>query len=68
MSKNTQDTEQKFQHYWRCKHHPSAIDNFFHSRTMCEWSCHAEELRWYHNGEHPLPKSWGGLPKTISGE
>jgi len=25
---------------------------------MCEWGCHTQELRWYHHGMHPLPKSW----------
>lgn len=49
---------ESFQHYWRCAHHPSSIANFFEKRTTCEWECHTQELRWYHNGEHPLPKSW----------
>ena len=59
MSKNTQDAEQRHQRYWRCAHHPSAIENFFEKRTLCEWDCHTQELMWFHNGTHPMPKSWG---------
>jgi hypothetical protein len=47
------------QHFWCCVHHPVAMTNFFEKRTACEWMCHAQELRWYHNGVHPMPKSWG---------
>jgi hypothetical protein len=49
-----------YQHYWRCAHHTSAIQNFFEQRNSCEWCCHTQELQWYHGGEHPLPKSWSG--------
>ena len=28
-----------FQHYWRCNHHPVALDNFFSSMTQCEHGC-----------------------------
>jgi hypothetical protein len=49
-----------FQYYWRCAHYPSALTNFFERRPRCEWMCHTQELRWYHGGEHPKPKSWGG--------
>ena len=52
----------EFQYHWRCAHHPSSIENFFDFRTTCEWDCHTQELRWYHNGEHPLPTSWGTPP------
>jgi hypothetical protein len=48
-----------FQHYWRCAHHPSAIENFFDHRTTCEWGCHEQTLLWHHSGFHPAPKSWG---------
>lgn len=52
-------SEPQFQHYWRCAHHPIAIKNFFEGRTECEWECHLTELKWYHSGVHPTPKSWG---------
>lgn len=54
------------QRFWRCAHHPSAIDNFFGALTTCEWGCHDEALRWYHRGNHPLPKSWGTPPKPLT--
>lgn len=41
------------QFFWRCAHHPSAIENFFEKRTTCEWGCHTQELKWYHHGMHP---------------
>jgi hypothetical protein len=41
--------------FWRCEHHPLAIDNFFAQRAECEWCCHTQELRWHHNGTHPTP-------------
>ena len=46
------------QNFWRCAHHTSAIENFFSTRQTCEWGCHTTELRWYHSGESPMPKSW----------
>jgi hypothetical protein len=46
------------QYFWRCAHHPSSIVNFFDSRTECMWECHTQELKWYHGGVHPMPKSW----------
>jgi hypothetical protein len=49
-----------FQHYWRCAHHPSAIQNFFEQRNSCEWCCEESRLLWHHGGEHPQPRSWGG--------
>jgi hypothetical protein len=48
-----------FQNYWRCEHHPSAIQNFFERRPGCEWDCHEQPLQWHHGGVHPTPKSWG---------
>jgi len=54
-----------FQYYWRCAHHPSAIDNFFEKLAGCEWMCHAQELRWHHSGAHPMPKSWGSAHSAI---
>jgi hypothetical protein len=48
----------EFQYFWRCAHHPSSIDNFFAGRTECMWECHTQELKWYHGGVHPMPKSW----------
>ena len=51
----------EFQHYWRCAHYPSAIDNFFDGRTACEWGCHAQALRSHHSGVHPMPRSWGSV-------
>jgi hypothetical protein len=56
LRENTQRAEQR---YWRCAHHPSAIENFFDGRKECQWECHKQELHWYHNGTHPMPKSWG---------
>lgn len=44
-----------FQNFWRCAHHPSAMENFFTDITACEWECHTQKLEWYHSGEHPLP-------------
>ena len=49
----------EFQHYWRCAHYPSAIDNFFDGRTACEWMCHTTPLHSYDSGFHQPPKSWG---------
>ena len=47
-----------FQYFWRCEHHPSAMENFFERRTTCELvGCHTQELKWYHFGFHPKP-SW----------
>jgi hypothetical protein len=54
------DPTQMFQNFWRCAHHPSALENFEARRTTCEFECHCQPLRWYHNGVHPMPKSWGG--------
>lgn len=56
-----------FQYFWRCAHHPSAIDNFFEHRGLCEWDCQAQPLQSYHSGVHPLPKSWGTLADKIFG-
>jgi len=46
------------QHFWRCAHHPSAIDNYFERRTECMWDCDAQRLEWYHSGSHPEPARW----------
>jgi hypothetical protein len=54
------------QHYWRCAHHPSAIDNFFERRTLCVFECHAQLLEWHHNGMHPAPASWSNHPRYRS--
>jgi len=48
----------EFQHFWRCAHYPSALQNFQDNRTECEWECTCVPLKWYHNGTHPQPKSW----------
>lgn len=32
------------------------MENFFTDITTCEWECHTQELKWYHSGEHSLPK------------
>lgn len=53
---------QIFQKFWRCAHHPVSTENFFSKRTNCEFDCHVTELRWYHNGTHPQPKSWSRTP------
>lgn len=64
MSLPPQDTLPRelhpFQNFWRCAHHPSALENFEARRTTCEFECHCQPLRWYHNGTQPLPPSWGG--------
>lgn len=49
-----------FQHYWRCAHHPSCIENFFESRQRCEWDCHTTALHSTDSGYHRPPLSWGG--------
>jgi hypothetical protein len=41
--------EQSFQNFWRCKHHPSALDNYF-ARRECTMGCNMNELRWFDNG------------------
>lgn len=46
------------QHFWRCAHHPSAIDNFFETRITCEWQCHETQLKSFDSGFHQRPKSW----------
>src|SRR5258708_3656693 len=39
------------QKFWRCKHYPSAIDNYFATRTVCDYGCcHESELKWHHSG------------------
>jgi len=55
----------EYQHYWCCAHHPNAMENFFQPRHTCEWGCHAEELKWYHNGQSPAPQSWGSHPERL---
>lgn len=37
--------ETPFQHYWRCDHHPVALDNFFEGRPEC--GC-TQEYKWPH--------------------
>ena len=58
----------EYQHYWCCAHHPSAIDNFFEGRLLCAWECHAEELKWYHNGQSPAPQSWGERTRLVDSD
>jgi hypothetical protein len=41
--------EQSFQNFWRCEHHPSALDNYF-ARRECTMGCNMNELRWFDNG------------------
>lgn len=48
-----------FQRFWRCAHHPSAIENFYDGRTTCEWDCHTTTLQPHHGGFHQLPQNWG---------
>ena len=57
--------KETYQAFWCCEHHQSAIQNFSDKRWNCEWGCHKEELKWFHHGKNPMPKSWGS--KTISG-
>jgi hypothetical protein len=45
-------TGQEKADFWRCVHHPSAIDNWWAKRD-CEFGCHKNELRWYDNGCSP---------------
>ena len=47
-----------FQHYWKCAHHTSALENFQANRTECIWECHTQKLESWHSGFHPMPKSW----------
>ena len=58
LARQTMLPPEQYQGYWRCEHHPHALLNFFEGRTECVWECHTQELRRYHNGTHPLPKSW----------
>jgi hypothetical protein len=43
------------QRFWRCEHHPSAIDNWDVWREYCEHGCDKSELRWSDNGTHVTP-------------
>jgi hypothetical protein len=46
------------QRFWRCEHHPSAIDNYFvHKRFGCEHACEKTELRPWDNGTCKPPTS-----------
>lgn len=58
--------DKPYQGFWRCEHHPSAIENYFgrHSAGLidgqmvptvliqkhCEHGCDTNELRWWDNG------------------
>lgn len=48
-------SQPEFQNFWRCAHHPSAIDNFFGGFLSCERGCHNTPIFWHHAGVHPLP-------------
>jgi hypothetical protein len=37
------------QRFWRCKHHPSAIDNYFGRKAFCEHGCDGGPS-WFNNG------------------
>jgi hypothetical protein len=37
------------QAFWKCKHYPSAIDNFFRAEA-CEHGCHERQPTWDSNG------------------
>jgi hypothetical protein len=43
------------QHYWRCEHFPSAIENFFLKRTGCLHMCQSTKLESWHSGTHRAP-------------
>jgi hypothetical protein len=45
-----------FQHYWKCEHFPSALDNFQNDRPQC--GICTEPPAWWSNGENLKPKSW----------
>ena len=49
---------QEFQHYWRCEHYPSALENFQNDRAPC--GICTEPPTWWSNGANRKPKSWGG--------
>jgi hypothetical protein len=53
--------ERPYQFFWRCAHHPSAIDNFFSETRSCGWGCHLAELKWHHNGVSPTPRGVGSV-------
>jgi hypothetical protein len=38
------------QQYWRCEHHPSALQNYQEELEVCAYGCHLNELRWWENG------------------
>jgi hypothetical protein len=43
------------QRFWRCEHHPSAIDNWDVWRGYCGHGCDKSELRSWDNGTHREP-------------
>jgi hypothetical protein len=46
------------QRFWRCEHHPSAIDNYFAPKRFgCEHACEKTELRPWDNGTCKPPTS-----------
>jgi hypothetical protein len=51
----------EFQYFWRCEHHPSAIDNWAYAMSLegivsvsCEYCCDSRRYapRWHDNGFH----------------
>jgi hypothetical protein len=46
---------ENMQRFWRCEHHPSAIDNWDVWREHCEHGCDKSELRPWDNGTHREP-------------
>jgi len=67
-------SQPEFQHYWRCVHHPSAIDNFFNTevareggRRMCKHGCDMVPLKSTDSGLHPMPhgsRAWAELQRN----
>jgi hypothetical protein len=41
------------QQFWRCEHHPSALQNYQDEIEACVFGCHLNELRWWDNGCKP---------------
>jgi hypothetical protein len=60
-------SQPEFQHYWRCEHYPSAIENFFGGRTECQYNCHLMPLTSTDSGFHPIPRGslqWAELQRN----
>lgn len=44
------DSTPRKQYFFKCEHHPMAIENFFKNIENCEYGCHTNEPTWSSNG------------------